>query len=285
MHFFKKKDKFTFPLNLLGDNNLVEVLRKDSSPSYAFPVGKNSSDDYVFTDLEEYAHIIAAGQTGSGMAVFQDTMLVSLMYKNSPEQLKLISIDPKQVSLSPYKNSPYLQLPWLTQPHECESAIEWLLNEMERRFAVLTKAGVRDFVEYNSKYKVKMHAILLVIDELADLMVMNGEYYEKAFVRLMQKSRAVGIMSFMATHRASDEILPGIVRANSFVKLAFTLPTKEASELIIDQPGAETLRGRGDLLLSSLASNAHSAIRLQAPYISDDNLMSVLNYCQYNINK
>lgn len=277
MHFFKKKDKTTFPLSLLGDDNLGEVLKKDSSPSYAFPVGKNPDGDCIFTNLEEYAHIIAAGQTGSGMAVFQDTMLVSLMYKNTPEQLKLILIDPKRVSLSPYKNSPYLQLPWLTEPDACESAIEWLVNEMERRFAVLTKAGVRDFTEYNAKNKVKMHAILLVIDELADLMVMNGDYYEGAFVRLMQKSRAVGIMSFMATHRASDEILPGIVRANSFVKIAFTLPTKEASEVIIDESGAEKLKGRGDLLFSSQALGSHPAVRLQAPFISEESLMKVIH--------
>jgi S-DNA-T family DNA segregation ATPase FtsK/SpoIIIE len=225
-----------------------------------------------------YAHIVAAGQTGSGMAVFQDTMLASLIYKNTPDDLKLILIDPKQVSLTPYKDSPYLQIPRITAPEEPETAIKWLHDEIERRFETLTKAGSRDIFEYNSKHKHKIPAILLVIDEIADLMMVNGKFYEKSLVWMMQRSRAVGVFCFIGTHRTSEEILPGMIRANSFVRIAFTLPTKEASEFLIDEPGAKNLNGKGDLLFSSLDNDSHPAIRLQAPFISDENLMKVINY-------
>jgi S-DNA-T family DNA segregation ATPase FtsK/SpoIIIE len=274
----KKNRGTNFPLDLLGDDNLAQALKDDVTPPYSFPVGKGAGGKYTFTNLQEFSHIVAAGQTGSGMAVFQDTMLVSLMYNNTPKQIKFILIDPKRVSLSPYKESPYLQLPWVTEPKKSESAIEWLLQEIQRRFEILAKAGASDIYDYNAKNKGKMHAILLVIDEVADLMVMNSAFYKKSFVKIMQKSRAVGVMSFIATHRSAEEVLPGIVRANAFVKIAFTLPTKEASEIIIDQQGAEKLNGKGDLLLSSLALNEHSAVRLQAPYISNENLTKVIKY-------
>lgn len=278
MRLFKKQKPNNFPISLLGNDNLVEALQEDTSPSYSFPVGKDAQGNYTFTNLQDYAHIIAAGQTGSGMAVFQDTMLVSLMHKNTPDELKIILIDPKQVSLSPYKNSLYLQRPWITDPKESVAAIEWLLQEIERRFEILRKAGARDLFEYNAKHKNKLHSILLVINEVADLMMVNGSYYEKAFVKMMQKSRAVGVMSFIGTHRCSEDVLPGLVRANAFTKIAFTLPTKESSEFIIDEPGAETLKGRGDLLFFSMALDTPHAVRLQAPFISDDNLMKIIEY-------
>jgi S-DNA-T family DNA segregation ATPase FtsK/SpoIIIE len=209
-------------------------------------------------------------------------MLVSLMYKNTPEELKLILIDPKRVSLSPYKDSPYLQRPWIVDPEETKTAIDWLLLEIEQRFEVLTKSGDKDIFEFNSKHIEKMHSILFVIDEIADLMMVNGKYYEESLVKIMQKSRAVGVMSFIGTHRAAEEVLPGLVRANSFVKIAFTLPAKEYSEFIIDEPGAEKLNGKGDLLFSSLALDSPHAVRLQAPYISNENIMNVLKHIESN---
>lgn len=279
MGLFKKSGtKSNFPLTLLGDNNLVEALKNDTTPQFTFPVGKDKDGQYRYTNFQEYAHIVAAGQTGSGMAVFQDTMLASLMFKNTPDELKLILIDPKQVSLTPYKDSPYLQIPRITTPEESATAMEWLHDEIERRFETLTKAGNRDIFEYNSKHKKKLHAILLVIDEIADLMMVNGKFYEKSLVWMMQRSRAAGVFCFIGTHRTSEEILPGMIRANSFVKIAFALPTIEASEFLIDGPGAENLKGKGDLLFSSLAHDSHPAIRLQAPFISDQNLMKVINY-------
>jgi S-DNA-T family DNA segregation ATPase FtsK/SpoIIIE len=156
--------------------------------------------------------------------------------------------------------------------------MEWLRGEIERRFEVLAKAGNRDIFEYNENHKEKIHAILLVIDEIADLMMVDGKYYEGFLVWMMQRSRAVGVFCFIGSHRMSDDVLPGMLRANSVVRLAFTLPTKEASEFIIDEPGAEKLNGEGDLLFSSLTIDVHPAVRLQAPYISDQNLMKVINY-------
>lgn len=280
MGLFKKHQsaEFNYPLSLLGKDSLVEALQHDTTPQFSFPVGKDKDGHYIYTDFQEYAHIVAAGQTGSGMAVFQDTMLASLIYKNTPDDLKLILIDPKQVSLTPYKDSPYLQIPRITTPVESETAMEWLHEEIERRFETLTKAGNRDIFEYNSKHKTKLHAILLVIDEIADLMMVNGEYYEKSLVWMMQRSRAAGVFCFIGTHRTAEEILPGMIRANSFAKLAFTLPTREASEFMIDEPGAENLNGKGDLLFSSLALDSHPASRLQAPFISDETLMKVIKY-------
>jgi S-DNA-T family DNA segregation ATPase FtsK/SpoIIIE len=278
MRLFKKQKSATFPINLLGKDNLSEALQNDTSPSYSFPVGKDKDGKYIYTNLQQYAHLVAAGQTGSGMAVFQDTMLTSLMYKNTPKDLKLILIDPKQVSLSPYKDSPYLQMPRITTPEQSENAMEWLRSEIERRFEALTKAGNRDIFEYNSKHKDRIPVILLVIDEIADLMMVDGKFYEGFLVWMMQRSRAVGVFCFIGTHRTAEEILPGMIRANAFVKLAFTLPNKESSEFMIDQSGAENLNGRGDLLFSSLAHDSHKAIRLQAPFISDENLMKVIEY-------
>lgn len=280
MGLFKKRQsaEFNYPLSLLGKDNLVEALQDDVASQFSFPVGKDKDGQYIYTDFQEYAHIVAAGQTGSGMAVFQDTMLASLMYKNTPNDLKFILIDPKLVSLTPYKDSPYLQLPRITTPEQSEHAMEWLRGEIERRFEILAKAGNRDIFEYNSKHKDKIHAILLVIDEIADLMMVDGKFYEGFLVWMMQRSRAVGVFCFIGTHRTSDEVLPEMIRANSVVKLAFTLPTKEASEFMIDEPGAEKLNGKGDLLFSSLTINVHPAARLQAPFISDENLMKVISY-------
>lgn len=278
MKLFKKRPSTSYPLSLLASDNLVEALENDKTSSFSFPVGKDSNGHYFYTDFQKFAHIVAAGQTGSGMAVFQDTMLASLIYKNTPDDLRLILIDPKQVSLTLYKDSPYLQVPIINTPEESEMATKWLREEIERRFETITKAGSRDIFEYNSKHKTKIHSILLVIDEIADLMVVNGKYYEDLLVWIMQRSRSVGIFCFIATHRTSEEILPGPIRANSFTRLAFTLPTKEASAFMIDETGAENLNGKGDLLFSSLSLNASPAIRLQAPFISDENLIKVINY-------
>lgn len=277
MGLFKKKGSKNYPLSLLGDNNLVEALENDTTSQFSFPVGKDKDGNYVYTNFQEYAHIVAGGQTGSGMAVFQDTMLASLLYKNTPKDLRLILVDPKQVSLSPYKDSPYLQIPRITTPEQSENAMEWLRGEIERRFEVLTKAGNRDIFEYNESHKDKIHAILLVIDEIADLMMVDGKYYEGFLTWMMQRSRAVGVFCFIGSHRMSDDVLPGMIRANSFVKLGFALPNKESSEFIIDHSGAEKLNGKGDVLISSLANDS-KLIRLQAPFISDQNLMKVINY-------
>lgn len=277
MGLFKKKGSKNYPLSLLGDNNLVEALENDTTSQFSFPVGKDKDGNYVYTNFQEYAHIVAGGQTGSGMAVFQDTMLASLLYKNTPKDLRLILVDPKQVSLSPYKDSPYLQIPRITTPEQSENAMEWLRSEIERRFEMLTKAGNRDIFEYNENHKDKIHAILLVIDEIADLMMVDGKYYEGFLTWMMQRSRAVGVFCFIGSHRMSDDVLPGMIRANSFVKLGFTLANKESSEFIIDHPGAEKLNGKGDVLFVSLANDS-KPIRLQAPFISDQNLMKVINY-------
>lgn len=282
MGLFKKRQsaEFNYPLSLLGKDNLVEALQDDATSQFSFPVGKYKDGQYIYTNFQEYAHIVAAGQTGSGMAVFQDTMLASLMYKNTPKDLKLILIDPKLVSLTPYKDSPYLQLPRITTPEQSEHAMEWLRGEIERRFEILTKAGNRDIFEYNSKHKDKIHAILLVIDEIADLMMVDGKFYEGFLVWMMQRSRSVGVFCFIGTHRTSDEVLPEMIRANSFTKIAFTLPAKEYSEFMINESGAEELNGNGDLLFSSLAIDSTHAVRLQAPFLSEDNLVRVIDYCR-----
>jgi len=278
MKLFKKLQRKYYPLSLLGNDNLKEALQNDISSPLSFPVGKNKDGNYIFTNFQEYANIVAAGQTGSGMTVFQDTMLASLMYKNSPDDFKFILIDPKQVSLSPYKNSLYLQIPIITTPEESESTMKLLIDEIERRFETLRKAGTRDIFEYNSRHKKKLHTILLVIDEIADLTMVNGKYYEKSLIWMMQRSRAVGVFCFIRTHRTSEDVLSGMIRANSFVKVAFKLPNKEASEFMIDRPGAEDLNGKGDLLFYSPALGSQPVIKLQAPYISDENLMKVINY-------
>lgn len=281
-----------FPVDLLEASSAVEskkfyALRealeseeyKQAEGSLLFPVGKDESGKFVIADLHKLPHIMAGGQTGSGKSNFTEgTLITSLLYGNSPYDLKLILIDPKWVQFTQYNGIPHLLRPVITTPEDSKDAMDWLLNEMEDRFTTLVEANSRNIDEYNLSTKGHMPFIVLIIDEVADLMMIDGEYYQKSFIKLLQKSAGVGIHIYIGTSRPSEDVLPGLLRANFFAKIAFTTASSVDSEALIDVGGAEKLQGRGDMLFSWL--NAPQPVHLQAPYASEHEQVRVVDYIQ-----
>lgn len=229
-----------------------------SSPEWAelksplgFVIGKDITGSPVVGDLERMPHLLIAGQTGSGKSVMINTLLTSLLYRNTPSDLKLILVDPKQVEMAPYKDIPHLLSPIITEPEKCISALKWATAEMERRLKTFAEVGKRNIGEYNSLKKEEgMPYIVIVIDELADLMMMAARDVEALVVRLAQKARAAGIHLVLATQRPSVDVITGLIKANVPARIAFTVVSQVDSRTIIDQVGAEKLLGRGDLLFS-----------------------------------
>jgi hypothetical protein len=249
---------------------------KNAEGSLLFPIGKDDSGKFVIADLHKLPHIMAAGQTGSGKSNFTEGVLIlSLLYRCSPDDLKLVLIDPKCVQFMQYNGIPHLQRPVITTPEESKDTIEWLLKELDDRFTTLLKNKAKNIEEYNSSGKGHMPFIVLVVDEVSDLMMVDGEYYQKSFIRLLQQSAAVGIHIYIGTSRPSEDVLPSLLRANFVTKIAFRTASVIDSKAIIDTSGAEQLLGRGDLLFSSLDNQ--TPIHLQAPYVSEVDMMKVID--------
>lgn len=242
---------------------------KNAEGSLLFPVGKDETGKFVIADLHKLPHIMAGGQTGSGKSNFTEgTLILSLLHRYSADDLKLILIDPKMVQFTQYNGIPHLARPVITTPEDSKDAMDWLLKEMEDRFDVLVDSKTKNIDEYNSSGKGHMPFVVLIIDEVADLMMVDGEYYQKSFIKLLQKSAAVGIHIYIGTSRPSEDVLPSILRANFVTKIAFKTASKVDSEALIDVGGSENLLGRGDLLFISLGT-IHP-VHLQAPYVSDE---------------
>ncbi len=233
-----------------------------------FSIGKDISGTPIVADLAKMPHLLVAGQTGSGKSVMINTILTSLLYRNSPSDLKLVLVDPKQVELKPYDDIPHLLTPVITEPEKCISALKWTVAEMERRYTALSEARVRNIVEYNNQKKEEgMPYIVVVIDELADLMMMAARDVEALIVRIAQKARAVGIHLILATQRPSVDVITGLIKANIPARIAFTVASQVDSRTIIDQMGAEKLLGSGDMLL--LTADMPKPKRVQGAFISD----------------
>lgn len=241
---------------------------KNAEGSLLFPVGKDEAGKFVIADLHKLPHIMAGGQTGSGKSNFTEgTLTLSLLRRYSANELKLLYIDPKCVQFTQYNGIPHLLRPVITTPEDSKDAMDWLLNEMEDRFNTLANSQTMNINEYNLSSKGHMPFVVLIIDEVADLMMVDGEYYQKSFIKLLQKSAAVGIHIYIGTSRPSEDVLPSLLRANFVAKIAFKTASRIDSEALVDIGGAESLQGRGDLLFSSLA-DMHP-VHLQAPYVSD----------------
>jgi S-DNA-T family DNA segregation ATPase FtsK/SpoIIIE len=241
----------------------------DSKGNLSFAIGKDISGAAVVADLGKMPHVLVAGQTGSGKSVMINTILTSLLYRNSPSDLKLILVDPKQVELKPYDDIPHLLTPVITEPEKCISALKWAVAEMERRYRALADAGKRNIGEYNNtKQEEGMPYVVIVIDELADLMMMAARDVEALIVRIAQKARAVGIHLVLATQRPSVDVITGLIKANVPGRIAFTTQSQVDSRTIIDQIGAEKLLGQGDMLL--LTSDMPKPKRIQGAFIGDD---------------
>ncbi len=215
-------------------------------------IGKDISGKAIVGALDKMPHLLVAGQTGSGKSVMINALLTSLLYRNSPSDLKLILVDPKQVEMAPYEEIPHLLTPVITEPEKCISALKWAVAEMERRYRTLAEAKKRNIAEYNSvKQEEGMPYIVIVIDELADLMMMAARDVEALIVRIAQKARAVGIHLVLATQRPSVDVITGLIKANIPARIAFTVASQVDSRTIIDGIGAEKLLGMGDMLYST----------------------------------
>jgi S-DNA-T family DNA segregation ATPase FtsK/SpoIIIE len=245
----------------------------------AFAIGKDIGGKAVVADLAKMPHLLVAGQTGSGKSVMINDILTSMLYRNTPAELKLILVDPKTVELTPYNDIPHLLTPVITEPEKCISALKWAVAEMERRYRTLSEQKKRNIAEYNMiKSEESMPYIVIVIDELADLMMMAARDVEALIVRIAQKARAVGIHLILATQRPSVDVITGLIKANVPARIAFTTASQVDSRTIIDQMGAEKLLGRGDMLL--LTSDMPKPKRVQAAFISDDETVKVTGFIQ-----
>lgn len=243
----------------------------------AFVIGKDIGGEPVVADLAKMPHLLVAGQTGSGKSVMINTFLTSLLYRNSPSDLKLILVDPKQVEMAPYNDLPHLLTPVINEPEKCISALKWAVAEMERRLRTMSEVGKRNIAEYNNlKKEESMPYIVIVIDELADLMMMAARDVEALIVRLAQKARAAGIHLVLATQRPSVDVITGLIKANVPARIAFTVASQVDSRTIIDQMGAEKLLGRGDMLF--LTSDMPKPKRVQAALIEDDETGKVTDF-------
>jgi S-DNA-T family DNA segregation ATPase FtsK/SpoIIIE len=247
---------------------------KNNNNPLGFAIGRDIAGRAVVGSLDRMPHLLIAGATGSGKSVMINTLLTSLLYRNSPADMKLILVDPKHVELTPYADIPHLLTPVIVEPERCISALKWAVAEMERRYNALSEVGKRNIAEYNKVKKAEgMPYIVIVIDELADLMMMAARDVEALIVRLAQKARAVGIHLVLATQRPSVDVITGLIKANVPGRIAFTVSQQVDSRTIIDQVGAEKLLGMGDMLMRT--QEMPKPIRIQGAYIDDKEIQII----------
>ncbi|MEJ7814292.1 MAG: DNA translocase FtsK, partial [Rubrobacter sp.] len=230
-------------------------------------LGKDISGRAVFFDLSEMPHLLVAGTTGSGKSVMLNGLLTSLLLTTDPRQVKMVLIDPKRVELSQFGRVPHLITPVVTDVKKAANALAWAVAEMERRYEVLEKIGVRSVEGYNGRAETQMPYVVVVIDELADLMMQAGAKVEDAIIRLAQKARAVGIHLVVATQRPSVDVITGMIKANIPSRIAFAVSSQVDSRVILDTPGAEALLGMGDMLYKPVSAARPS--RVQGAFISE----------------
>lgn len=253
---------------------------KNSSSPLTVAMGLDISGKPIVTDLRKMPHGLIAGATGSGKSVCINTMLVSLLYKAKPEELKLLLVDPKMVELAPYNYVPHLASPVITDVKAATAALKWAVEEMERRYELLAHAGVRDITKFNQladehkRYSDKLPYLVIVIDELADLMMMAPADVEEAISRIAQKARACGIHLLIATQRPSVDVITGLIKANVPTRIAFSVSSQIDSRTVIDISGAEKLLGKGDMLF--LENGTSKPVRLQGTFVSDEEIDQVV---------
>jgi len=257
---------------------------QNSTSSLSFALGKDVSGEPIYADLAKMPHLLVAGSTGSGKTVFLNNLILSLLYKNSPEFLRLILIDPKRVEFPVYNNLPHLLDSVICNNAKAVSVLEWLIEEMERRFDILSDFNSRNIDSYNKKAldksKKPLPYIVLIIDELADLMAAKGNEVEAGIVRLAQMSRAVGIHLVVATQRPSVEVITGLIKANITSRIAFQVASQIDSRTVFDTSGAEKLLGRGDMLF--LSSQVSKPKRVQAALVTEEEVKKVVRFINDN---
>lgn len=267
---------------------ISEVLNTDvftnSDSPLEVALGLDLTGKPVTLDLRKMPHGLIAGATGSGKSVFINSLLVSLLYKATPEDVKLLLIDPKMVELAPFNHIPHLVSPVITDVKAATAALKWAVEEMERRYQLFAHVGVRDISRYNTlatekrQFAQKLPYLVIVIDELADLMMMAPAEVEEAICRIAQKARACGIHLVLATQRPSVDVITGLIKANIPTRIAFSVSSQIDSRTILDQQGAERLLGKGDMLYQG--NGMSSPVRIQGTYVSDDEIESVIDYAR-----
>ena len=238
-------------------------------------LGKNISGIPIIGDLSSMPHLLIAGTTGSGKSVCINTIILSLLYRHSPDKCKFILIDPKMLELSTYEGIPHLLCPVITEAKKAASVLGWVVKEMESRYRLMTKESVRNIDGYNSKHKLPMPYIVVVVDEMSDLMLVAGKEIENYIQKLSQMARAAGIHIIMATQRPSVDVITGTIKANFPTRISFQVTSKIDSRTILGEQGAEQLLGKGDMLYMS---SANRILRIHAPFVSDNEIEKINNF-------
>ena len=238
-------------------------------------LGKNISGVPIVGDLASMPHLLIAGTTGSGKSVCINTIILSLLYRHTPDKCKFILIDPKMLELSTYEGIPHLLCPVITEAKKAASVLGWVVKEMENRYRLMTKEGVRNIDGYNAKHTLAMPYIVVVVDEMSDLMLVAGKEIENYIQKLSQMARAAGIHIIMATQRPSVDVITGTIKANFPTRISFQVTSKIDSRTILGEQGAEQLLGKGDMLYMS---SANRIVRIHAPFVSETEIEKVNNY-------
>jgi len=273
----------TVSLREVIDSN--EFNRAKSKSSFA--VGKDIGGTCIVGNIAKLPHMLIAGTTGSGKSVCMNSIIISLLYKASPEDVKLIMVDPKMVELGIYNGIPHLLIPVVTDPKKAAGSLQWAVTEMMRRYKAMSDAGVRDLESYNGIVEaegegVKLPQIVVIIDELADLMLVAAKEVEESICRIAQMGRAAGIHLIIATQRPSADVITGLMKANIPSRIAFAVASAMESRIILDTQGAEKLVGKGDMLYAPIG--AGKPLRVQGCFVSDGEVEAVTDYVKKNFN-
>ncbi|MDA9665326.1 DNA translocase FtsK [Candidatus Pelagibacter sp.] len=266
------------PNNMRENVYLSEILAnadfKKKDIKLPIALGKNISGKPIVGDLTSMPHLLIAGTTGSGKSVCINTIILSLLYRHTPDKCKFILIDPKMLELSTYEGIPHLLCPVITEAKKAASVLGWVVKEMESRYRLMTKEGVRNIDGYNAKHKLPMPYIVVVVDEMSDLMLVAGKEIENYIQKLSQMARAAGIHIIMATQRPSVDVITGTIKANFPTRISFQVTSKIDSRTILGEQGAEQLLGKGDMLYMS---SANRIVRIHAPFVSDNEIEKINN--------
>jgi len=278
---------------------LGSQLYNDSTSSLTIALGKDIAGNPVVADLAKMPHLLVAGTTGSGKSVGINATLLSLLYKSDPKQVRMILIDPKMLEMSVYEGIPHLLAPVVTDMRQAGHALNWAVNEMERRYRLMSKLGVRNLAGYNHKIEEaarhekhipnpfsltpdapepleELPTIVIIIDELADLMMVVGKKVEELIARIAQKARAAGLHLILATQRPSVDVITGLIKANIPTRIAFQVSSKIDSRTILDQMGAESLLGMGDMLY--MPPGTGFPVRVHGAFVSDEEVHRVVEF-------
>ena len=253
--------------------NYTDFKKRDIKLPIA--LGKNISGTPIVGDLASMPHLLIAGTTGSGKSVCINTIILSLLYRHTPDKCKFILIDPKMLELSTYEGVPHLLCPVITEAKKAASVLGWVVKEMESRYRLMTKEGVRNIDGYNTKHKLPMPFIVVVVDEMSDLMLVAGKEIESYIQKLSQMARAAGIHIIMATQRPSVDVITGTIKANFPTRISFQVTSKIDSRTILGEQGAEQLLGKGDMLYMS---SANKIVRIHAPFVSENEIEKINNF-------